>query len=141
MGEFGAFIARHPALFTVLALIVGLIIWAETRRLTRGFKDISPAEAVRAMNHDGALMLDVRDDSELVKGFITGAKHLPLEVLEQRWEEIATEKEQPVIAYCGTGQRSAQACAMLRKHGFQQIFNLKGGLSAWKGEGLPVVKK
>ena len=141
MAEFGAFVARHPTLFTALAVIVGLIIWVETRRATRGFKDVPPAEAVRFMNHDGALMLDVREDSELVNGSVTDAKHLPLELLKQRLEEIDEYKERPVIAYCGTGQRSAQACAILRKHGFQQVYNLKGGLNAWKGEGLPVVKR
>ena len=50
-------------------------------------------------------------------------------------------KDKPIICSCRSGQRSAQACSMLKKHGFENVYNLRGGMMAWESDSLPVTKK
>lgn len=135
------FISTQPLLFLMLAVIIALIVWTEVRRFTRGYKDIAPSEAVQLINHDDALVLDVREDAELGQGSIRGAKHVPLSVLKQRVEELAKYRETPVITYCRSGSRSGHASALLLKHEFQRVFNMKGGLIAWENAELPIAKR
>ena len=60
--------------------------------------------------------------------------------LEQRAGELERHKAKPVIVCCNTGMTSAKAASSLRKSGRQDVFNLDGGLNAWRQAGLPVVK-
>lgn len=124
-------------LFIFLAVIVGMIIWTEFRRLTRGFKDLSPIEVVQLINHDEAVLLDVREDAELSQGRIAGAKHIPLSVLKQRIEELNKFRDKPIIAFCRSGNRSVEAGNLLKKNQFEKVFHMKGGLLEWENANLP----
>ena len=137
MEQYIDFIANNPILFVILAVIVGMIIWTELRRFTRGFKDITPIEVVQMMNHENALLLDVREDAELNQGRIAGAKHIPLSVLKQRVEELNKFREKPIITFCRSGNRSVQASSMLKKNQFENVFHMKGGMLAWESADLP----
>lgn len=137
MEQYIEFIGKNPILFIILAVIVGMIVWTELRRFTRGFKDLTPLQVVQMMNHDNALLLDVREDAELNQGRISGAKHIPLSVLKQRIEELRKYCDKPIIAFCRSGNRSVQACSMLKKHQFENVFHMKGGLLAWESAQLP----
>jgi rhodanese-related sulfurtransferase len=61
---------------------------------------------------------------------------IPLPELEQRLNEIATER--PVVVLCHSGSRSALATQQLQKAGFSQVANLRGGLRRWGDEGYPL---
>ena len=80
--------------------------------------------------------MDVRTDAEVARGVIAGALHIPLHLLPARHAEL--QLGVPTVIYCQSGGRSAQACAWLADKGFEQVYNLQGGLSAWLGEGRPV---
>ena len=135
------FIASNLVLFAALGIIIALILRMEIKRALRGFKSVTPAEAVRFINKEDALVLDIRESNELSQGSIRGAKHLALSVLKQRLEELQEYIEKPIIMYCKTGNRSTQACEILKKNNFSNVMSLKGGLEAWKMDNLPVVKK
>ena len=135
------FIASNFVLFAALGIIIALIVRMEIKRALRGFKSVTPAEAVRFINKEDALVLDIRESNELSQGSIRGARHLALSVLKQRLEELQEYIEKPVIAYCKAGNRSTQACEILKKNNFSNVMSLKGGLEAWKMDNLPVVKK
>jgi rhodanese-related sulfurtransferase len=81
-------------------------------------------------------LLDVRTDPEVARGFIAGAKHVPLNQLPMRYGEL--DPQGPLVVYCQSGARSAQACAWLIEHGFGQVHNLQGGIAAWARAGLPL---
>jgi rhodanese-related sulfurtransferase len=68
------------------------------------------------------------------------SKHIPLAELEGRIAEIAKFKERPVLLACRSGTRSAGAARVLKKAGFTQVFQLKGGIAAWREAGLPIEK-
>jgi len=60
--------------------------------------------------------------------------------LAERAPQLRKNKEKPIIVYCGRGNQSQQAAAILRKHGYANVFNLSGGFAAWQQAGLPIEK-
>ncbi len=80
------------------------------------------------------VMIDVRTDVEFAQGSIQGAKHLPLHMLPLMADQL--EKEKPVVLICRSGARSGQACAFLAQKGFENVYNLRGGVMAWAQAGL-----
>jgi rhodanese-related sulfurtransferase len=106
-----------------------------------GVKQVGPQEAVLLFNHEEALVLDVREQSEWSDGHITKAKHIPLGQLNNRLAELEKYKNKPIVAVCRSGQRSGSACGILKKAGFENLHNLAGGMSAWEQAGLPREKK
>jgi rhodanese-related sulfurtransferase len=141
MQEFQVFFQNHPLLISGFVAVLLLIIWTELRRFTRPYQDLTPAEAVRLLNQEGAVFLDVREDSELAQGRIAGAKHIPLRNVLKRVNELEKDKNKPIIAYCRIGNRSGVVCSQLIKQGFGKVYNLKGGITAWQADNLPLSKK
>ena len=86
--------------------------------------------------HDYALV-DVREKEEYREGHLAGAISLPRGFLEIRVEQEVPDKSKPVIAYCGGGTRSLLAAKQLKEMGYQKVFSMTGGYSAWKGAGYP----
>lgn len=85
--------------------------------------------------HAGLKVLDVRDPGEWTEGHISGALHIPFYAVEQHLAEL--DPSVPMAVVCGSGQRSTVASAVLQRHGFQHLFNIVGGMDAWKKAGLP----
>ncbi len=135
------FFSENFILLAAFGIILALIVRMEITRAMRGFRDITPAEAVQLINKEDAILVDVRESNELAQGSIRDAKHLALSVLKQRVDELKTHADKPVIAYCKAGNRSGEACAILKKNDFTNVMSLKGGIEAWKVANLPVVKK
>lgn len=97
--------------------------------------DLSP-ERVEEMLEAGEIQLvDVREPYEHEAGRISGARHIELERLASRAEEI--DREQPVVFHCRLGIRSAMATQAFRASGFD-AYNLDGGIQAWVDAGLPI---
>ena len=67
--------------------------------------------------------------------------HVPLSQLNDKQEQLAKYKDRPIIAACRSGHRSGQACATLKKAGFENIYNLSGGVMGWKNANLPLISK
>ena len=102
-----------------------------------GVNQIGPQEAVMLFNHEDALVLDVREPSEWVDGHIANSRHIPLGKLKDRLSELEKYKSKPIITVCRSGNRSARACGILKKAGFENPNNLAGGMQAWEQAGLP----
>ena len=141
MDQLATFIANNWILVGALLVIVFLLINTYVGGMLRGFKSVSPAEAVSMMNRDDALILDVREESEYQDGHIINAMHVPLSQLNDKQEQLAKYKDRPIIAACRSGHRSGQACATLKKAGFENIYNLSGGVMGWKNANLPLISK
>lgn len=99
---------------------------------SRQSNEISPAQA-RQMLTEGALLLDVREDFEFQIGHIPQAVHIPLGQLQGTAEEKLATKDEAILAYCQKGQRSLEAVRILNELGYQRVFSLAGGISAWDG--------
>ncbi|SRR5690606_252039 len=79
-------------------------------------------------------LIDVRMKSEFEQGHIKGAQHH--HVYDKDFQEQVSylDKEKPVYVYCKAGARSEEAALHLKEMGFKKIYDLKGGISSWKGE-------
>jgi rhodanese-related sulfurtransferase len=139
--EYLVFARNHSTLMLGLVAIVGMVIWTEFSRLTRKYKQVGPAQAVLVLNRDDSVVLDVRDESEVRAGKITGARHIPLGQLKTRMTELDAFKDKPVLVYCRSGSRSAHACNVMSKAGYQDVSNLAGGIVAWESANLPISKR
>lgn len=102
-----------------------------------GYKSIRPQEyQQRFVNgKEKHLLLDVRTREEVHSGKIPGAKHIALQVLDQRLAELP--KDRPIVIYCRSGNRSRSAADILVRAGFTQLYDL-GGIMQWQMAGLQV---
>lgn len=83
------------------------------------------------------LILDVREDYEREVSCLNGSVHVPLGMLIADPTVLEVAKEAEIVVYCRAGTRSQTACAFLQQQGFLNVFNLKGGITAWKQEIQP----
>jgi rhodanese-related sulfurtransferase len=81
-------------------------------------------------------LIDVRSPAEIAAGIIPGAEALPLHLLPLRSNDLPRQEQ--VIFYCRTGARSAQACMFLAQYGYDNVYNLRGGIVTWAQNGLPI---
>jgi hydroxyacylglutathione hydrolase len=84
------------------------------------------------------VILDVRDKRKWDKGHINGAKHIYVGYLKDKLDEVP--KDRPVIVYCGTSRSANLAASILKKNGYGKVYNVLGGMTAWKNAGYDVVK-
>jgi rhodanese-related sulfurtransferase len=101
-----------------------------------GYKNIDVAELRSMLAQDNVQLVDVRTDAEIGQGYIKGALKLPLHLLPMKLHEL--DSKSAVVFYCRTGGRSAQAAAFAAAQGFQQAYNLQGGIFAWAQSGEPL---
>jgi rhodanese-related sulfurtransferase len=126
-----------------VALWIGsgaLLLWPEISRLAGASGEVGTLDATRLMNQGSTLILDVRDGAEYASGHLPRARHIPLNELSKRMDEIGKYKDKPVLVTCKTGPRGGAATRMLKQAGFTAVYQLKGGLAAWQQASLPVEK-
>lgn len=83
-------------------------------------------------------IIDVREMAEIAHGTIENAEPVPLATLPVRLNEF--EREQKLVIICRSGARSAQACQFLKQQGYDNVYNLRGGMIGWSHASLPVVR-
>lgn len=124
----------------MLVLVSGLmLLWPIIGRRMSGVREVGAMEATQLINHQNAVVLDVREDSEFYAGHVPHSVHVPLGQLAKH-AELEKYKNRPVIAICRSGMRSGRACGVLRKNGFEQVYNLAGGITAWERANMPMEK-
>jgi rhodanese-related sulfurtransferase len=96
--------------------------------------DVQTAASVQ--DRDDVILIDVREQSEYDAGHIPGITLVPMSEIQNRLDEIPTDKE--VIVTCRSGNRSSQVTDFLRKNGFDNVHNMQGGIIAWEQAGYPV---
>lgn len=125
--------------FIAAALISGgMLLWPVFNRKMAG-ATVGTLAATQMLNK-GAVVVDVRESAERQSGYIPDSKHVPLGDLANRLGELDKFKSKPVIVCCASGARSGRAASTLRKAGFTEVYNLDGGMGAWRNAGLPLKK-
>ncbi|MBN1249861.1 MAG: rhodanese-like domain-containing protein [Anaerolineae bacterium] len=97
-------------------------------------EEVTPKVVAELVADGEVAVIDVREDWEYEEGHILGAKLIPLASLQDRVDEIPTDK--PVILVCRSGNRSGQAYRYLSGAGFDNVHNMRGGMIAWEASGL-----
>lgn len=108
--------------------------------------NISPAEAKRRADEEGALLVDIRDVRELQRlGAVPGANHSPRGMLEfwvdptSPYAKETFQEDREFILFCAGGMRSALAAKALQDMGLPKVSHIESGFGGWKEDGMPVV--
>jgi len=100
----------------------------------------APAEidvtTAHTLHQQGAQLVDVREPNEFTSGHARGARNIPLGQLGDRIGEIATDRT--VLLICRSGNRSRLAQNLLQRRNVTNTRNVRGGMLAWQGAGLPL---
>ena len=140
MSQYLTFAANHPFLVAAFIVVTFMLLMNIFGDRLRGFRSISPAIATQMINREDAVIVDVRENNEYQEGHIVNARHIPLMHFKDRMKELDKHKDKPIIISCRSGHRSGQACGMLKKAGFENVFNLSGGVMAWQNASLPLTR-
>ena len=135
------FAANHPLLVMAFVVLLALTFFNETKIATQKFASLTPAGAVKLMNDEDVVLVDVREPSETVGGKIARAIQIPFSSISKRIGELDKHKQKTLLVYCKTGARSGAACRELSKAGFDKVYSLNGGITAWQEAHLPISKK
>ena len=135
------FISNHASLALAFVVILVSLLWVLWQSFGRGQKKLSPMDATQLINREDAVVLDVRSDGEFKQGHIVNAVNIPQKSVEEQLSKLDKYRNRPIITACRTGQVALGVGSVLRKNGFEQVYNLSGGLIAWEGANLPLVKK
>lgn len=143
MQQLFEFIINHWILVSLLLVIIGLLIYEESKGTVQGVRHLSPQQVVDLMNRENAIVVDIRDKTTYQKGHIINAMNILPSEFEEGNKQLAAlkNKEQAIVVVCSKGQASIAAAAKLLKQGFTKVYGLRGGLDAWRGANLPLVKK
>jgi len=128
---------RTLILFTGLISMLGLgSCMEQNSEQTTEFKSLNPKDFKQQMEKEPGTVLDVRTPQEVAEGVISGAVNINL--FDEDFSDRAAklDKNKPVYVYCKVGGRSANAAGQLVGMGFKEVYNLTGGMDAWKAAGL-----
>jgi len=129
-------------------ILIALALLAAVAFLPRFIRKLreKPMLAVESLKQqldagEDVLMLDVRSADEFVgeQGHIAAARNIPLDELPGRLAELQDQKQRPIRLLCRTDRRSAQAARLLAEAGFVDAQVIRGGMTAWRAKGWPVV--
>lgn len=134
------FFLNNWYLFLGIAVILFLLVGGPLRQRLLGIQHVTNAEAIRLLNQEQGVIVDVREPDEFRGGHIPKALNVPLSGLRTGLAQIESYKSRPLIVCCRTSQRSARAAVMLRQQNFPNVQVLAGGMAGWQGENLPVQK-
>ena len=132
------FVIANWYLFLALAVVLAML--GGTMLLPRlyGIRTLNTAEAVRLMNQEQGVVVDVCEAAEFKGGHIPPAVRAPLSGLKGHLGALEKYRARPLIVTCRSGNRSVRGAILLHKQGFTRVYSLGGGLAAWQRDNLPV---
>ena len=132
--------AGHHTLLAAAAVFMAVVVIGyELRTRAHSFAAASPQDVIRLMNQN-ALVLDIRSQEAFAAGHVTGARHMPSDQIVKAGETLKKHKDKPIVVYCESGPLAASAVRQLIAQGFTKVCSLRGGLSAWRTDNLPIAK-
>ena len=116
----------------ILTVLLGLSLFGCSSKAN--YHQIDGQSALDMMNNEtDYIIIDVRTESEYQQGHIKNAINIPNESIDESVSEILTDKDQLLLVYCRSGNRSKQAAEKLKKLGYTDLIEF-GGIRDWKGE-------
>lgn len=119
-------------LLVLIALLIGNIVTDKLKK----YEDVDTTAATELMDDDNLIVLDVREKKELKAGYIKGSMHIPLSDVKNQLDKL--DKNKSILVYCRSGSRSAHIAGVLTRNEYENVYNLKGGIQAWKRAKLPI---
>jgi len=141
MEQMFEFVVNHPFLWMGSLVVLVMLVKAEYEYRANQSVQLNPTSAIRLINNDDALVIDVRESAEFAKGHIKGATNMPFSAFKDKLDSLSKHKDSVVLAYCASGAVSGKACKLLTKAGFTNVHNVSGGINSWLDAKLPTTKK
>lgn len=130
------FVLDNLPLILMALISGGMLLWPTLTGASGA--GVNAAEAVRLMNHEKAVVIDVCEPAEFAAGHVGGSRSIPLGSLSGSSKGLPSNKAIPVVVVCASGMRAQRAAGQLRKEGFENVLVLSGGMRAWRAAGMPV---
>ena len=140
MQEITAFISNHPVLSIIAVIVFILVVIVELMRTKQSNVRIAPAQATQFINHDNAVVIDIRPQDAYRKGHIIDAVSLSQQDMKDTPKKLEKYKIKPIILVCATGVESQKIATLLLKRGYN-AYSLAGGMRAWDQADMPLVKE
>ena len=134
------FAGNHTLLVSAFLIVLSALIWNLVAD-PGGKNAVDALTATAMINHEDAVVVDVRSMAEFKGGHIVNAINIPMNGFGNSIKQLEKHRNKPIVAVCRSGSRSGAACSMLRKQGFENVKNLRGGMMAWENANLPVKRK
>ena len=120
-------------------MVAALLVVYELRSRAEARLSVSPQDLIRLLSQ-GALLLDLRPAEQFRLGHVAGARQMDGAQILNAADTLKKYKEKPVVVYDDTGSLTGAAVRQLNGQGFTQAVALRGGLTAWRAENLPLVR-
>ncbi|MGB1307594.1 MAG: rhodanese-like domain-containing protein [Oceanihabitans sp.] len=124
--------------FFLLSVVVLTLIVSCKNENSSVINVVSTEEMQNLLKLDEVQLVDVRTPEEFHSGYIQNAQNIDYNSPTFDQDILQLDKEKPVLLYCHSGGRSAKCATKLEEAGFKKIYDLEGGISRWKHEGLAV---
>jgi rhodanese-related sulfurtransferase len=139
MGRLIEFAGNNALLVAGTIAMALAVLFYEIRQKSQGLTAVSPPQLVGLMNK-GARVVDIREASLFETAHIVEAVNIPEADLSQG-KARKIKQAKTVVLVCDNGIKSGQAVAAWRSAGYESAFSLKGGISAWQQDNMPLVAK
>ncbi|CAC9652909.1 hypothetical protein BPUTSESOX_1351 [uncultured Gammaproteobacteria bacterium] len=119
-----------------LVILIMLLIGNVVADKLKKYEDIDVDAAVTLMDEKDLIILDVREKKERSAGYIANDIHIPISQVKSKLDTLDNKKK--VLVYCRSGSRAAHIAGLLTRNEFEHVYNLKGGMNAWKKANQPI---
>lgn len=136
MQQLAEFALNHWMLVTAFCALLGILV----ANLLTTAGGITPLAAVALINRAGAVVVDVRASQDFVAGHIVDAVNIPLTDLRNAADRLKKYDGKPLLVCCASGHMAGQGVRELKALGFADVHVLKGGITGWRSDNLPLAK-
>jgi rhodanese-related sulfurtransferase len=140
MQELTTFISSHLLLSLATAIVLALVMVVEFLRAKRVSSQLTPLQATQMINHDHAVVIDIRPSDAYRGGHIIDAASFTPGEIRDNAKKLEKWKTKPIILVCGNGLESQKLAALLLKRGYN-AYSLASGMRAWSEAQMPLVKE
>lgn len=141
MEQLSEFVSNHWILSSAFAVLLFMLVTNILGGVTAGGSQVTPQQAVGLINHEDALVVDLREQADFDRGHILDAMHVPLRSLRDKLQELERYKDKAIILCCQSGNTSTQASGILAKAGYSKLYRLGGGIISWQNDNMPLARE
>lgn len=140
MQDITTFISNHAILFFAACIVIIILLIVEALRAKRGGFNISPLKTTQLINHENAVVIDIRSADAFQSGHIIDALSMQASEVTKLNKKFEKLKAKPIIIVCNGGIESQKIATFLLKNGYN-AYSLAGGMRSWLSAQMPIVKE
>lgn len=139
MNEVTIFIQHNLVLVCGFLVVVTLLLILELRDKGTENVALAAADAVKKINHEASVLIDIRSKEDFDKEHIINAINIPMKECVTTNVKLKKLENKSIILVCASGSQSRTQLKNLQSMNFERVFYLQGGLQSWISESLPVL--